>query len=186
MSVLNIIVESIWFFMPAIVANMAPVFAAHYHWLPRLNQPVDGGLVFAGQRLFGATKTIRGFLVGVAAGAWVGLVQSFLFHATAWAPALSLVSYGQLEAAVFLGAILGFGALLGDIFKSFLKRRLGMVTGGSWLVFDQIDFVIGATAVTWWLVPLSAAHIITALLVIGAGSFLTSLVGVQTGIKKSL
>ena len=40
--------------------------------------------------------------------------------------------------------LLSFGALLGDMGKSFIKRRLGKNRGDSWPIADQYDLVVGA------------------------------------------
>ncbi len=41
--------------------------------------------------------------------------------------------------------LLATGALLGDLVKSFLKRRLGKERGGeSWFLADQYDLVVGS------------------------------------------
>ena len=37
-----------------------------------------------------------------------------------------------------------FGALTGDVTKSFFKRRIGKNRGEDWILFDQIDFIGGA------------------------------------------
>ena len=37
-----------------------------------------------------------------------------------------------------------FGALIGDIIESFFKRRIGKNRGEDWIIFDQLDFIIGA------------------------------------------
>ena len=39
---------------------------------------------------------------------------------------------------------MGFGALTGDVIKSFFKRRAGIAPGKKFIPFDQTDFVIGA------------------------------------------
>ena len=39
---------------------------------------------------------------------------------------------------------MGSGALVGDLIKSFFKRRLGIEPGDRFIPFDQTDFVIGA------------------------------------------
>ncbi|MFQ5920151.1 MAG: CDP-archaeol synthase, partial [Thermoplasmata archaeon] len=41
-----------------------------------------------------------------------------------------------------------FGALLGDLLGSFLKRRWGIAQGEKAPILDQYDFVIGAFLVT--------------------------------------
>ena len=44
--------------------------------------------------------------------------------------------------------MLSLGALLGDLVKSFFKRRLKIARGESWPIADQLDFVIGALLLT--------------------------------------
>ncbi len=71
---------------------------------------------------------------------------------------LSVASLGE-----FLGpvAALSFGALLGDVLGSFLKRRLGMEKGRRAPVLDQYDFVLGAFVLTGIIFPgWVAAHYI--------------------------
>lgn len=116
--------------LPAYVPN--PVAAASGG-----GRPIDGVRNFHdGRRIFGDGKTWRGFLCGVAAGILVGLVQIRGLEAAGltWLPAHTLSSV----------ILLSFGALLGDLIKSFFKRRLGMKSGDKWLVADQYDLVLGA------------------------------------------
>ncbi len=82
--------------------------------------------------------------------------------------------------------MLGMGALAGDAVKSFFKRQIGAKPGNMWPPFDQIDFVVGATVTTSWLVPISYQHFFLAMLLIGFGSLMTSVIGVALGIKESL
>lgn len=42
------------------------------------------------------------------------------------------------------GTAFGAGALLGDLIKSFFKRRLNIAPGKPFIPFDQLDFVFGA------------------------------------------
>ncbi|MDD1715713.1 MAG: CDP-2,3-bis-(O-geranylgeranyl)-sn-glycerol synthase [Methanolinea sp.] len=116
--------------LPAYVPN--PVAAAFGG-----GRPIDGGMNFHdGRRIFGDGKTCRGFLCGVAAGILVGLVQIWGWNEAGltWLPLHTLSSI----------VLLSFGALLGDLVKSFFKRRLGMKSGDKWLVADQYDLVLGA------------------------------------------
>lgn len=150
--------------LPAAIANIAPVLAARYGWLPTLNRPLDGDFTFRGKRILGPHKTWRGLITGVAAGALAGF---FLGSA-------------------LLGAALGAGALAGDAVKSFLKRQLNIAPGKPWPLLDQIDFVIGALVVAWFIFPLTLVHVVTALIIFGVGSYVTSYIGVNLKIKKSL
>ena len=56
---------------------------------------------------------------------------------------------------LLIGFLMGFGALLGDLIKSFFKRRISIKPGGKFVPFDQTDFVIGALALTMLFFKLS-------------------------------
>ena len=101
----------------AVVANAAPVVCSLLMG-QRWNTPVDGGLELYDQRpLLGPSKTLRGLLASLLATALV-------------APMLGL--------SPFTGAAFASLAMLGDIFSSFLKRRLGIAPGRSVPVLDQL------------------------------------------------
>ncbi|MDD1711043.1 MAG: CDP-2,3-bis-(O-geranylgeranyl)-sn-glycerol synthase [Methanoregulaceae archaeon] len=115
--------------LPAYVPNPVAAFLGG-------GTPIDGGKNFRdGRRIFGDGKTWRGFFAGVAAGVAMGMLQIFVYDTAGFTrlPVLTLP-------VVFL---LSFGALLGDLVKSFFKRRLGKDRGASWPIADQYDLVIG-------------------------------------------
>ena len=121
MEIATLIIEALKFIFPAYCANAVPVLAGG-------GTKMDFGKnFFDGKRLFGNNKTFRGFFFGWAVGAAVGLVEYFVFGF----PLLFCL-------------LIPLGALLGDLFGAFLKRRLGIAPGGLLPVVDQIDFVIGA------------------------------------------
>ena len=59
---------------------------------------------------------------------------------------------------------MGFGALGGDLIKSLFKRRLNRKPGQPFVPFDQLDFVVGALAFSWIMVPLTLKAIGTIIL----------------------
>ncbi|MBP9669615.1 MAG: CDP-archaeol synthase [Candidatus Pacebacteria bacterium] len=129
------LLQALYFFLPAYVANMAPVFA-HAFQLP-LGNPVS-------VRLFGDHKTVRGVLAGVVAALAVVAIQKVLFlYGYPLFKALSLLEYSGISVLLY-GCAFGLGALGGDMAKSFFKRRLHREPGSPWVPFDQLDFVIGA------------------------------------------
>jgi CDP-2,3-bis-(O-geranylgeranyl)-sn-glycerol synthase len=139
----------LYLFGPAYAADVVPVLAKG-HW-PALARPVDGGRSFRGQPIFGSHKTWRGMLTGTAAGMLVYEIQALLHHL---GPLRSLALIDYSTHAVLPGVLLGFGALLGDLVKSFFKRRIGIGPGRSWLVFDQLDFFFGASLLVSLVQPL--------------------------------
>lgn len=124
--------EVIIFFIPAGVGNMAPVLAARIPLMDRLAQPIDHGASWRGIRIFGDHKTYRGYVSGIILGA---LAATALHRVGIFGDSLATTA--------LMGAVLGFGALLGDSIKSFFKRRAHMPSGKSWFPFDQLDYIIG-------------------------------------------
>jgi len=177
--------EILYLLLPAIAANMAPVFATHYDWLPGLNHPLDGGLSLNNHRLLGDNKTIRGLAVGLIAGSLLGFIQ-YLLSEQSWSKSLSLIDYSSAPTAIIVAGTISFAALLGDVIKSFIKRRLGKSSGVSWIPYDQIDFAIGALIIAALFTTLTITHFIVAVTFIGLGSYLVSRIGVTLKIKKTI
>lgn len=119
---LEILVEAIWFILPAYLANGTPVILGG-------GPPIDGGKKFSdGNRILGNGKTFRGLISGISIGVLIGLIQTF-----------SLGRPGGFTAAI----LLSIGALTADIIGSFLKRRAGIQRGSPVPGLDQLDFAIG-------------------------------------------
>jgi CDP-2,3-bis-(O-geranylgeranyl)-sn-glycerol synthase len=180
---LKIIIETTWVLLPAIFANMVPVFAAYFNWLPALNRPLDGGKKIQGKAIFGEHKTWRGLMTGIIVGGLTGLIQFFLVRHNS---TIVGTPYHSGLASVIFGALLAAGALLGDALKSFVKRRFDIASGRPWPVFDQIDFVLGSLVVAIWFVPITIYHVVSALIILGIGSYVVSVIGVHLHLKKSL
>ncbi|MEW6221998.1 MAG: CDP-2,3-bis-(O-geranylgeranyl)-sn-glycerol synthase [Candidatus Hadarchaeota archaeon] len=122
---LELLGVAIWFILPAYVANGAPVVLGG-------GRPIDGKRKFSdGRPIFGPGKTVRGFMAGLVAGSVLGLLQA-------------LPSGSHSRAAA--GLMLSLGALTGDLFGSFLKRRLDIPRGGAAPLLDQLGFVVFAMA----------------------------------------
>jgi CDP-2,3-bis-(O-geranylgeranyl)-sn-glycerol synthase len=100
-----------------LIANGTPVIAKRILGT-RLSYPIDAGLKLPdGQPLFGRSKTIRGVLLA-------------LVMTSAAAPAVGLEWK--------IGAIVGSGAMAGDLLSSFLKRRLRLSPSSQAVGLDQV------------------------------------------------
>jgi len=121
---------ALWIMIPAYVPNSAAALFGG-------GTPIDFGRTWSdGRRVFGAGKTYRGFFGGVLSGVLAGLAEIL-----AWASfGLTALPHQTVLSVTLLAA----GALLGDLAKSFLKRRLGKERGESWFLADQYDLVIGS------------------------------------------
>lgn len=133
--VLEAVLQALWFFLPAYVANpMAVVFGG--------GTPIDFGRALRdGERLFGDGKTWRGLAGGVASGIVLGLLLegfvTFLAPGSRW-------SFDSWPMAFQMSAMLASGALLGDLWGAYVKRRLRKPRGAKVSGLDQYDFVVGA------------------------------------------
>ena len=134
-----LIPQTVYFMMPAYMANMAPVF---FRGVNFLNYPLDFNKTCKGLPILGSHKTFRGLFFGTLMGVITAYFQHLLaVHKTAvflQPPGLDYSNW------FWLGFLLGSGALVGDAVKSFFKRRIGIKPGKRFLPWDQIDFVLGA------------------------------------------
>ena len=135
------IIQSLYFFLPAYIANMVPVICGKSDVSGMFSQPIDAHHSFRGVRIFGDNKTWGGLVGGILSGTLVFLVQQKLYLFVFFQN-LSLLDYSMHP--ITLGFLMALGALGGDLGKSFVKRRLGKAPGTSWFPFDQIDYVFGA------------------------------------------
>jgi len=152
---LTFILQCLWFFLPAYFANMAPTFAKKAGILESLAKPIDLGKIFKGKPIFGFHKTWRGMISGIVLGILISYFQKFLFQFSFFQK-ISFFNYQKLN-VFFLGFLLSFGALFGDLISSFFKRRKNIKSGDSWIPFDQISFVIGALFFTFFFFPISTS-----------------------------
>lgn len=133
---MDLIVWAFWFFLPAGLANMSPVFANKIPWLNQWKTPMDFGKSWDGKRVFGDNKTWRGLIFGILIGSVVGYLIKRYAYDSSWPSYLS--NMGAL-----LGAFMGAGALIGDTVESLFKRHRGIGPGKSWFPFDQTDYIVG-------------------------------------------
>ncbi|HYL95549.1 MAG TPA: CDP-archaeol synthase [Terriglobales bacterium] len=122
--------------------------------------PLDGGRTFRGRRLFGANKTVRGFLMIVpAAGASFALLAAFFASSPAGLAGLWPLS---LRDYALLGLWAGAGFMVGELPNSFIKRQLDIAPGAAahgrslrilFSVVDRIDWIAGMLLALCLIVP---------------------------------
>jgi CDP-diglyceride synthetase len=99
------------------LANGTPIVAKKIFG-PRLARPLDAGIIFLdGRPLFGPSKTIRGIMASI-------------IITTASAPLIGL--------DLTIGAIAAGATMAGDLFSSFVKRRLNLPPSSRALGLDQV------------------------------------------------
>lgn len=94
--------------------------------------PLDLNIKINKIRLLGDGKSILGTFVGIIAGTFAGTIYFFISPIESLVPNYFILAF-----------FLSIGGVLGDIIESFFKRRIGLKRGEQWLIFDQVDFVIG-------------------------------------------
>jgi len=146
-----ILLQIIWFFLPAYVANMA----ASIFKINILAKPISN-------KLFGSHKTWSGFVIGSFLAMVVAFFQSFLLSFNFFKE-ISLLNYSK--DFLLIGFLLGFGALFGDTIKSFFKRRLAIAPGKKWVPFDQIDYTLGALLLSLFVWQPTIIFIISAIII---------------------
>jgi len=133
-----------------------------------LKIPIDLRKSFRGQRIFGDSKTLRGFLVDIIpTGLFLFLLMTFF------------VKEFQVS-KLFFGFLLGFGYAFGELPTSFLKRQFKIDPGkqgqGSLGIFfsilEQADSIIGVLIVVTIFLKLNLFQNLT-LFLIGVGLHLS-------------
>src|SRR3989344_4035890 len=111
-----IILQTLYFFLPAYLANASPVIVKDL--FKSLAKPVDFGMKYRGRRILGNHKTFRGIIAASLTGIIMIIIQKNLYAYDLFRK-LSLMDYNSYPNLVMLGFLLGFGAIFGDSVKSF-------------------------------------------------------------------
>jgi CDP-2,3-bis-(O-geranylgeranyl)-sn-glycerol synthase len=141
MDLVGTVAVAVWAMLPAYVPNNAAVLAGG-------GRPIDGGRTWGDSRLLGDGKTWRGTAVGTLVGVALGLGLNAVRSTATDAIGVTLPEF-----PVVAMLTLAFGAMLGDVLASFLKRRTGRERGAVFPLVDQLDFVVVALALTALAVP---------------------------------
>lgn len=139
---LELILSSFYFFLPAYFTNMIPSLLGKRNIFPSLGKPVDFGKKYKNSPLFGDHKTWRGVILGPTVGILIAFLQAWLFKQSSFIQNISLFNYQEVNIFLF-GFLISFGTMIGDLASAFIKRRLNLKPGARFMPFDQINYVIG-------------------------------------------
>jgi CDP-2,3-bis-(O-geranylgeranyl)-sn-glycerol synthase len=178
------ILLAIWLLLPAAAANAIPVFAAAIPGLKQLDAPIDGGKTFRGHALLGPHKTWRGIIAGIIIATLVLWLQQILVTQFDWARFMAGgINYAALPTLI-LGPLFAIGALGGDAIESFFKRQQNIKSGGTWIPFDQIDYIIGSVIITLFFVILTPIQYIWIFIIWFILHVASTFIGYKLGLKK--
>lgn len=205
-----LLIFSLLIIVPAYISNASMVITGG-------GKPIDGGRILRdGRRIFGDHKTWNGLKGPLYIGIPISLFL-FLLFTLLWAPIKDVIidaaaqgqyllyedirifeyyfKGGQIPlnflvviARVFLAA---YGAVLGDLLGSFLKRRFDIKSGAPFWIVDQLDFALVAlifVSIPGFILPslflIPDIHIIIFLLIITpAVSIIANTVAYMIGLK---
>ncbi|MGH7045632.1 MAG: CDP-archaeol synthase [Stellaceae bacterium] len=138
-----------------LLANGTPLVAGKLLG-PHLVRPLDSGREFVdGRPLFGQSKTVRGLVLAI-------------LITTAAAPLVGL--------SWRIGMLVGLLAMSGDLFSSFLKRRLGRSSSSPAIGLDQIPESLFPLLGCLDPLSLTVADVVFGVTVFVIGEFLVSCV----------
>ena len=136
-----------------VVANGTPVIVKKLLG-NALARPLDcGSLFFDGQSIFGPSKTIRGIMVSVLATSICAALMGL-----AWE----------------VGALIATFAMVGDLFSSFVKRRLHLASSSMAIGLDHIPESLFPLLASRLLLPLSIIDIVTGVTIFVVGGLILS------------
>lgn len=135
------------------VANGTPVIATDILG-NHAALPIDGGAKFVdGRPLLGSSKTVRGIFLSI----------------------LTTSAFGPVVGLDWkIGAIMGTVAMAGDLFSSFLKRRMNLPAGAKTTGLDQIPESLFPLLACRTTLPLTALSIVAATAIFLLGELLLS------------
>jgi CDP-diglyceride synthetase len=136
-----------------VVANGAAV-AAKKLLRGRLARPLDDGAFFVdGRPIFGPTKTIRGIVVSLFATAICATVMGLGWH---------------------VGVLIATFAMAGDLFSSFVKRRLDFASSSMAIGLDHIPESLFPLLASRLLLPLSILEVVVGATIFVVGATILS------------
>lgn len=178
MDIILLILQSLWFLLPAGFANMSPVLFNRINFLV---YPVDFNKTLNDKPIFGQNKTFRGIFFGVIVGIVICYLQKLFYAPTS---SIAIVDYTKIN-VFWLGFLLGLGALLGDLAKSFFKRQFNIPPGKSFIPFDQIDWILGSLFIGSIYIEFHSSFVIISFLLFGLLHPTINYVGYLLKLKKN-
>lgn len=178
----NDILFLLFLFSPAFIANAVPPQLKKTPILKKFNFPLDFGLSYKGERILGANKTFRGLIAGSILAGILCVIEAQIIEKIEFLQEIAIIDYKEFN-PFLLGFLLGFGALAGDAFESFFKRRVGVAPGESWFPFDQIDYALGAALFSYFYVQLDLKYYILQIASFFVIHLLAKVVGFYLGLE---
>jgi len=169
-------VKSLWILFPIYAANGFPPLARGKLSIDLNKKWIDNN------RILGNGKTFEGFSLGLFIGFLVGALEAYLYpdfnqYAMQFGTELPLMN-------LFIGFMISFGALCGDLAGSFIKRRFGLSRGSDVPLLDQWNFIIGAVLFAYWFTEITIWMILIMLVMTLVIHRIANIIGHKLRVKK--
>jgi len=149
---LDIILATIYFFIPAYVANAIPPLLNRFKILESLAIPIDNHKTLRQRAIFGSHKTWRGAMGIIIAGT---LFTVLFFALNNSLRLYEIIGFDYLKWNPFVfGIIYSLGIIIGDLLFAFVKRQLYLSPGAAFVPFDQTNYVFGVFMVLQYFINL--------------------------------
>lgn len=172
----------LYLMLPLIFSGIAHTVVIKLNLFPRLTVPIS-------ERLFGANKTLRGFVV-VPLLTGVGVYLVLPLENVFGADLLVRFSDGH---PWLIGLSVGLVYMLFELPNSYLKRKLGIPPGEranrgtlAFSLLDQTDSALGCVLFYWVVYPIPGALLVLALLASVAAHLMFNVLLYSAGLRKEL
>lgn len=173
-----LLLQIIYFLLPGYFANMFAVISAKLPW----NTPIISDKhTFRGKPILGKNKTWRGLIIGIIAGYLIFLLQFHLYQNAIFSE-IAYFDYNNY----WLGLLLSFGAVFGDLFESFVKRQIGIPPGKKFIPWDQIDHVVFSLLFASLVITIPWSFAIYAIIITFILHIITNFIGYHLKLRKTL
>lgn len=165
--------EVLWVILPAWMANSWAINVKGLPLLKNFSTPIDFGYKVNGKRILGDGKTWRGLFGGVSAAVFTSYIQ------------MQFQPVGMPQMTLTLGFLLGFGAVLGDMVESFIKRRSNLERGHPLFLMDHLDYIFGAFFMAWLVLPVDLGYLLIASFLTVPVHFIANIIAWKFKLKKN-
>jgi CDP-2,3-bis-(O-geranylgeranyl)-sn-glycerol synthase len=168
--------SALWFIGPAYAANAFPPLIKGSH-------PLDQNKNIGGKPVLGKGKTIEGTIAGLVFGLFIGAI--FLYFQIDLYLLLLENNINLILLSPVSIILIVTGALGGDIFASFVKRRINIKRGASVPILDQLDFVAGAVLLSSIILDITIVMIFFMIILTPPVHYAANYIGYKAGVKRN-
>lgn len=175
MEIVHELIRGFWIIIPAYVANASAPFSGGHG-------RIDFGKKLFGKDVLGGGKTWEGLILALFIGSlcgWIEIISRPYLNPIALENGFTL-QFLTIN-AVFCIAL---GAMLGDIFASFFKRRIGLERGESAPLLDQLDFLFGGFLAASFFVPVSIVSVVLFIFITPMVHYFSNYLGYKLGLTE--